>query len=339
MTTVRWQKNEDALRRLIDGMAALVTAHSPEGELEFANRQLLDYVGKTVDQLKDWRTNGEIHPDDLDTVDAMWTDCMQTGRPYEHVNRYRCADGEYHWFHAGGRPERDEQGRIVRWYVVLTDIEEARVSERDRIARDLHDTLLQSTEGLILKVHVAMQRLSPGDPLRLFLARSVEQAERLAVEGRQKLLGLTRQPFARPELSQAFAVLGKELSAGTATRFRAVRRGRVRTVATTTWDEVFSIAREGITNAFKHAHADHIDAFVIYGPTALRVWIRDDGKGVPGKMGLVSKPGHCGLRIMRERARRIHAELAFESGSDQGTTISFAVPESVAYLRHPTSKL
>ena len=249
MTTVRWQKNEDALRRLIDGMAALVTAHSPEGELEFANRQLLDYVGKTVDQLKDWRTNGEIHPDDLDTVDAMWTDCMQTGRPYEHVNRYRCADGEYHWFHAGGRPERDEQGRIVRWYVVLTDIEEARVSERDRIARDLHDTLLQSTEGLILKVHVAMQRLSPGDPLRLFLARSVEQAERLAVEGRQKLLGLTRQPFAPPELSQAFAVLGKELSAGTATRFRAVRRGRVRTVATTTWDEVFSIAREGITHS------------------------------------------------------------------------------------------
>jgi PAS domain S-box-containing protein len=122
-------KSEETLRRLIDGIAAFVTAHTPDGELEFANRQLLDYVGKTLEELKDWPNNGAIHPDDLGTVVAEWTHSLQTGRPYEHVNRYRCADGGFRWFRARGRPARDVQGRIIRWYVVLTDIEELKKAE------------------------------------------------------------------------------------------------------------------------------------------------------------------------------------------------------------------
>jgi len=225
----------------------------------------------------------------------------------------------------------------VRQASMLRERHEARLAERDRIARDLHDTLLQSTEGLILKVYTAAQQLPPGDPTRAFLTRSVDQAEELAIEGRQKLLGLRRPSQSRLELSQALAALGLELSAHTTTTFSAVKKGRVRGLAAATWDEVFSIAREAINNAFRHAAADHIEAVFTYGSSALTVRIRDDGRGVPKEVSLLSgKPGHFGLRAMRERAEQLHAELVIGTGADRGTTVSLVVPGSVAYHCRPS---
>jgi signal transduction histidine kinase len=221
---------------------------------------------------------------------------------------------------------------------ILRERHEARLAERDRIARDLHDTLLQSIEGLILKVYAAAQQLPPGDPTRALLTRSVDQAEELAAEGRQKLLGLRQHSQSRLELSQAVAALGLELSADTATTFSAVKKGRVRGLAAVTEDEVFSIAREAINNAFKHAVADHIEAVVTYGSSTLTVRICDDGCGVPKEVSLLSgKPSHFGLRAMRERAEQLDAELVIDTGADRGTTVSLVVPGSVAYLRRSTA--
>jgi signal transduction histidine kinase len=226
------------------------------------------------------------------------------------------------------------------WYRVrqvsrmLRERHEARLAERDRIARDLHDTLLQSTEGLILRVYTAARQLLPGDPTREFLMRSIDLAEELALEARQKLLGLRQHSQTRPELSQALAALGLELSADTTTAFSAVKKGRVKGLAAATWDEVFSIAREAINNAFKHAGADHIEAVVTYGWSTLTVRICDDGCGVPNEMSLLySKPSHFGLSAIRERAEQLQAELVIGTGADRGTTVSLVVPGSVAYLR------
>jgi signal transduction histidine kinase len=232
------------------------------------------------------------------------------------------------------------------WYRVrqvsrmLRERHEARLAERDRIARDLHDTLLQSTEGLILRVYTAARQLLPGDPTREFLMRSIDLAEELALEARQKLLGLRQHSQTRPELSQALAALGLELSADTTTTFSAVKKGRVKGLAAATWDEVFSIAREAINNAFKHAGAYHIEAVVTYGSSTLTVHIRDDGRGVPKEVNLRSgKPAHLGLRVMRERAEQLHAELVIDTGADRGTIVSLVVPRSVAYLRRSTAAL
>jgi signal transduction histidine kinase len=216
----------------------------------------------------------------------------------------------------------------------LQDRQEVRLAERDRIARDLHDTLLQSTEGLILKVYMAAQQLPPGDPTRAFLTRSVDQAEELAVEGRQKLLGLRQHSQSRLELSQALAALGLEISADTTTTFSAVKKGRVRQLTAAAWDEVFSIAREAINNAFRHAGAEHIEAVVTYASSSLTVRVRDDGRGVPKEVNLVlGKPAHFGLRAMRERAAQLRAELVIDTGADRGTAVSLVVPGSVAYVR------
>jgi signal transduction histidine kinase len=230
--------------------------------------------------------------------------------------------------------------RVRQVSISLRERHEARLAERDRIARDLHDTLLQSAEGLILKVYAAAQRLPPGDPTRAFLTRSVDQAEELAIEGRQKLLGLIQHSPSRLELSQALASLGLELSADTATTFTAAKKEGVRGLAAGTWDEVFSIAREAVNNAFRHAGADHIEAVVTYGSSTLTVRIRDDGRGVPKEVSLHSgKPGHFGLRAMRERAELLHAELVIDTGADRGTTVSLVVPGSAAYLRRSTVEL
>lgn len=221
---------------------------------------------------------------------------------------------------------------------VLKARHEARLAERDRIARDMHDTLLQSTEGLILKVYAAVQQLPLGDPTRAFLMRSVDQAEELAIEGRQKLLGLRRHLPSRLELSRALTTLGLELSADTTITFGAVKDGRVRELSGTAWDEIFSVAREAINNAFTHARARHIEAVVCYGSSNLTVLIRDDGHGLPENMTLpTGKPGHFGLRAMCERADQLRAKLTMDTGVDRGTMVSLVVPASVAYRRRPTA--
>jgi signal transduction histidine kinase len=230
--------------------------------------------------------------------------------------------------------------RVRQVSTMLQQRLEARLAERDRIARDLHDTLLQSTEGLILKVYTAARQLPPGDPTREMLTRSVDQAEQLAVEGRVKLLGLTAHTRSRQELSQALAALGLELSAESTTSFTAVKKGRVRALEATTWDEVFSIAREAMINAFRHAAAGHIEAIVIYGASTLTVQIRDDGCGMPQDMTVLSaRTGHMGLRVIRERASQLDAELKVDTISNEGTTVCLTVPSTVSYLRRSTADL
>jgi signal transduction histidine kinase len=216
---------------------------------------------------------------------------------------------------------------------------EARLAERGRIARDLHDTLLQSTEGLILKVYVAAQQLAPDDPIRAFLMRSLDQAEELAVEGRRKLLGLRSSMRSRVELSQALAMLGLELSVDTRTCFGAAKKGRVRAVGAAAWDEILGIAREAVVNAFKHSHARHIEAIVTYRSSGLTVQVRDDGLGMSGQKSGEASSDRLGLRGIRERAQQLCARLEIDTRENEGTTITLIVPSSVAYQEDFATRL
>jgi signal transduction histidine kinase len=224
--------------------------------------------------------------------------------------------------------------RVRQASIWLRERHEALLAERDRIARDLHDTLLQSTEGLILKVYAAARQLPPGDPIREFLARSLDQAEELAIEARQKLLGLRDPLRSRLELSQALATLGLELSGDTTTTFSTVKKGRVRALTATAWDEIFGIAREAIVNAMKHSYGQRIEAIVTYSSSNLTVQIRDDGRGMPqyGKEDAGTE-GHFGLRGMRERAAELRAALKIETAEGAGTTVNLVVPSKATYRK------
>src|SRR6266566_3748556 len=123
------RSHEQNLRLLVDTIPGLVVTTTPAGEIELLNRQVQEYFGKTPEELANWRTSDAIHPDDLPLTIAALTRSIQTGEPYEVEHHLRRADGVYRWFHARGLALRDKDGRIVRWYYLLTDVDDRRRAE------------------------------------------------------------------------------------------------------------------------------------------------------------------------------------------------------------------
>src|SRR5215467_10449981 len=118
------RESERSLRSAIDGIPGLVGVLAPNGEIEAVNRQILEYCGQSLEELRNWGTNGTVHPDDLPHVAEVFTRSIASGIPYQLEQRLRRFDGEYRWFDNRGVPIRDDSGHIVRWYVLLTDIED-----------------------------------------------------------------------------------------------------------------------------------------------------------------------------------------------------------------------
>ena len=132
------KRAEDALREseresrlIVDSIPGLVAAFTPGGEVEFVNRQILEYFGKTVEELKQWGTGGTTHPDDLPRVVEIFTRSIVSGEPFEFEVRARRFDGVYRWFQSRGLPLRDTNGDIVRWYNLLIDIDERKRAEQE----------------------------------------------------------------------------------------------------------------------------------------------------------------------------------------------------------------
>jgi PAS domain S-box-containing protein len=119
--------SEDRFRSIVDGIPSLVTILTPAGELEFANRQVLEYFCATLEELKNWAPF--VHPDDRSRVLASWKHSVETGASYDIEHRIRRADGVYRWFHMHGFPLRDPDGRIGLWYVLLSDIDDRKRAE------------------------------------------------------------------------------------------------------------------------------------------------------------------------------------------------------------------
>ena len=118
------RESELRLRSAIDGIPGLVGVLAPNGEVEAVNRQILEYCGQSLEELRNWGTNGTVHHEDLPHVAEVFTKSIASGIPYRIEQRLRRFDGEYRWFDNRGIPVRDDTGRIVRWYVLLTDIED-----------------------------------------------------------------------------------------------------------------------------------------------------------------------------------------------------------------------
>jgi PAS domain S-box-containing protein len=121
--------SELSWRQIVDNIPGLVATMGPMGEVEFLNRQTLEYFGKTNEGLKNWSLIGAVHPDDLPAVVAARQECIETGQVYEIEHRCRRADGIYRWFQVRGLPVRDPEGAIASWYLLLTDIEDRKRGE------------------------------------------------------------------------------------------------------------------------------------------------------------------------------------------------------------------
>ena len=118
------RESERSLRSAIDGIAGLIVVLAPNGELETVNRQVFAYFGRSLEELKNWGTNDVVHPEDLPRVVERFSRAIASGRPYHIDERLRRFDGEYRWFDCRTVPVRDDSGRIARWYILMTDIED-----------------------------------------------------------------------------------------------------------------------------------------------------------------------------------------------------------------------
>jgi signal transduction histidine kinase/ligand-binding sensor domain-containing protein len=211
---------------------------------------------------------------------------------------------------------------------------EARLAERERIARELHDTLLQGMQGLIWRFQAAADRIPPGEPARRLMEQSLDRADKLLGEGRDRVKDLRPRAGDVVDLVQALAAEGEQFAQLQPAKFRVSVQGTRRDLHPIVCEEGFLIAREALGNAFQHAGANNIEAEVSYGQAALQVRIRDDGRGISAAvLDAGGSPGHFGLIGMRERAKKLGGQLDVWSRPGAGTEIDLRVPADVAYRR------
>jgi signal transduction histidine kinase/ligand-binding sensor domain-containing protein len=211
---------------------------------------------------------------------------------------------------------------------------EERVGERTRIARDLHDTLLQSFHGILLHFQTGINLLPerPGEA-RKTLEKAMHQAKHAIVEGREAIQGLRSSVVETNDLALAMRTLGEELAAGSnAAAFQVHVEGTPRDLHPILRDEVYRITGEGIRNAFRHAGAKQIEVEIHYDDRRVCVRVRDDGKGIdPKLLSDGGREGHFGLRGMRERAKLIGGKLTVWSELNAGTELELSIPAARAY--------
>ena len=219
---------------------------------------------------------------------------------------------------------------------------EERVSERTRIARDLHDTLLQSFHGLLLRFQTVSNLLPTGEPKQK-LDSAIDQAAEAITEGRDAVQGLRSSTVEANDLALTINTLGQELASGetnpNAAVFHVEVEGMPRRLHPILRDEVYRIAVEALRNAFKHAQAQRIEVEIRYDERQLRLRVRDDGRGIDAKhLDEDGHAGHYGLCGMRERAKLMGGKLAVWSELDSGTEVELNIPAPRAYETAPARR-
>jgi PAS domain S-box-containing protein len=222
MTDIEDRKRaEEALRaseyeaRLIaDSIPGMVGQTTPTGNLEMVSQQALEFFGKTIEELSEWGTNDTIHPEDLPGVIDAFSRAITTGRPYEFSARFRRADGVYRWLQDRGSPLRDQNGDIVRWYLLITDIDDQKRAE-EALRENEHESrlIVDSIPGLIAVLDTSGEVERVNQPLLDYLGKSLEELRQWAVDD-------TIHPDDRPGYLQAFE---RAFVAGDPVEYEAVR--------------------------------------------------------------------------------------------------------------------
>jgi ligand-binding sensor domain-containing protein/signal transduction histidine kinase len=211
---------------------------------------------------------------------------------------------------------------------------EERLEERERIARDLHDTLLQGVQGLILKFHAISKQIPKDSPAYNALEKTLDHADEVLAEGRSRIRNLRVDSASLSDLPAAFRSVAEETSHGREAVFKTVVEGHVRDLHPLVLEECYCIGREAIINALSHSDGLHVEAEIAYDSRQFRLRVRDDGRGIDPKiLEAGGRSGHWGLQGMRERSQKIGGQLKFWSRPETGTEVELTVPGATAYRR------
>jgi ligand-binding sensor domain-containing protein len=207
-----------------------------------------------------------------------------------------------------------------------------RLRQRERIARDIHDTLLQSIHGLMLHFQVAMEELPAGSRSRSELERAMDRADEVVAEGRDRLRDL-RRAAGREDAGNALNELAVRQLRGTNIVAIVRSEGATRTIDPLVWDELASIAAEMLFNVARHSECTEVIVTLSYHSSRLGLIIRDNGVGIDPSVALEGRPGHYGIPGVRERASQIGATAEIRPRREGGTEAAFFVPGGTAYHR------
>ncbi len=230
---------------------------------------------------------------------------------------------------------------FVRWRVAIARLRvqhlyRARVGERERIARDLHDTLLQSVQALMLRIESSRRRLALGDAAgaEAGLVHALEEAESGLVEGRDRIRALRRDEAGVDDLETAVRALPAQLELPAEIAFALEVCGRPRRWRQPELGEVYRIVREAFANANRHAHASRITVRITYALLHTLVEIEDDGCGIQDEVVVHGgSEGHWGLPGMRERAALCGGTLSVQAPATGGTRVAVRLPRWRGFRR------
>jgi len=209
----------------------------------------------------------------------------------------------------------------------------AQIEERERIARELHDTLLQGFHGITLRMQGVTKNMPVRDPLRKMMEEVLDRGDEVLREARQRVRNLRRRTTDENELPDRLTKCGQELSKDHAATFTLAIVGEPKILESTVQDEAYRIAAEALTNAFRHASASKIEAEVTFDSSSLRIRVRDNGVGIDEAVRSNGHPGHWGLAGMRERAEAIRAQFNIWSRESAGTEVELVIQAAIAYPR------
>jgi PAS domain S-box-containing protein len=339
------RESEERFRVMADSTPVMIKSAGLDGELNFVNKAFLEFTGRRMDETLGigWAEN--VHPEDLQGCFEFRTTAFCERRLFRHEYRLRRHDGEYRWIVDTDVPRFDADGKFIGYVgsnVDITDRKsagelETRVNERTRIARELHDTLLQSFHGLLLRFQTVYSLLpSRPDEAREKLEKAINAASQAIIEGRDAVQALRSSTAEINDLAATIKTFGEELTARESSSippaFRVEVEGKPRNLHPTRREEVHRIAAEALGNAFRHAQARKIEVEIRYEEQQFRLRIRDDGKGIdPEVLSAGRREGHFGLHGMKERAEIADGKLEIWSRDGSGTEIELTIPATSAY--------
>jgi signal transduction histidine kinase/ligand-binding sensor domain-containing protein len=209
---------------------------------------------------------------------------------------------------------------------------EERMAERERIARELHDTLLQGFQGLTLHFQGVMKQIPDELPARETMRKALGYADGVLKEARERVRDLRAEGPTAHDLSLDLTSYGEGLAGDKSVKFKITIVGTPRLLHPVAGDEIRRIAREALANAFQHSQASSIEVEMTYDPAGFSLRVRDDGVGIDQNVLNSGRQGHWGLSGMRERARKVGGDCRIWSSAGKGTEIDLKVAARVAYV-------